>query len=70
MLRFVSNCRSAHKNEQLLSGELSRNERDRAKIIWFRNEQSVINDKYFKQLQYNLGAYKDDDGVIKLKGSL
>ncbi len=70
VLRFVSNCRSAHKNEQLLSGELSRNERDRAKIIWFRNEQSVINDKYFKQLQYNLGAYKDDDGVIKLKGRL
>ena len=70
VLRFIDNCKRARKNEQLVLGELSSIERDHAKIMWFRNEQSVISEKYFKQLQYNLGAYVDEDGVIKLKGRL
>ena len=34
------------------------------------NEQASVDENKFSQLKYSLGAYKDVDGVIKLKGRL
>ena len=68
--RFVNNCIRAIKKQDLVLGEISLHERNEAKRLWLRNEQAEISDKQFKQLTYTLGAYKDDDGIIKLKGRL
>ena len=41
-----------------------------AKQLRLLNEQSRINHKELNQFKVALGAYRDEDGIIKLKGRL
>ena len=70
VLRFIDNCKRVIKKRQLKIGEISIDERMHAKRLWLINEQSQINDKQMNQLKISLGAYRDEDSVIKLKGRL
>ena len=70
VIRFVMNCKRAINSEDLKIGEISLDEKKHAKLLWLRHEQAYIDDNYLKQLKFNLGAYVDEDGVIKAKGRL
>ena len=72
VIRFVTNWTQTFSKpkQQLITGELSQDEKKYAKLLWLRKEQESIDEKHMKQLKYNLGAYRDEDGVIKLKGRL
>ena len=61
------NYKRAINREDLKIGEISLDEKKHAKL---RHEQAYIDDNYLKQLNFNLGAYVDEDGVIKAKGRL
>ena len=68
--RFSDNCKKAIKGDHLQVGEITVDERARAKQTWLLNEQAQINEKQIKQLKIVLGAYRDKDGIIKLRGRL
>ena len=70
MLRFGGNCKRAIKDNQLIVNEISLDEKKQAKWVWLINEQSQINYKQMNQLKTTLGAYRDEGGIIKLKGRL
>ena len=53
-----------------MKGEITFNERIEAKRLWLINEQSQIKDNNLKQLEFKLGAYRDKDDVLRLKGRL
>ena len=70
VMRFIDNCRRLIKKMQLKQGEISLDERMHAKRLWLRNEQSQINEKQLNQFKQALGAYRDENDIIKLKGRL
>ena len=68
--RFISNLMSRRKGEKLRSGATSMEERDGVKQMWLMYDQQSITIERLNQLVVSLGAYKDDNGIIKLKGRL
>ena len=51
-------------------GDITGGEYLHAKNMWIINEQKNIDEKQMNELKVDLGAYKDDVGLIKLKGRL
>ena len=49
---------------------ISLEEKSLARSKWLLNEQRLISDNQMNQLKISLGAYKDIDGLVKLKGRL
>ena len=70
VLRFINNIKLAIQKKEKSFGEISASERKSAKNLWLKHEQADITNKQFDQLQHALGAFRDEDGVIKLKGRL
>ena len=68
--RFIDNCKRAIKSDRLQIGEITNDERMRAKQKWLLNEQAQIKVNQMNQLKIGLGAYYDKDGIIKLRGRL
>ena len=68
--RFRANCKRAIIRQQLQTGEIMNEEKMQAKQLWLLNEQSCVNHKELDQFKVALGAYRDEDGIIKLKGRL
>ena len=70
VLRFINNLKSVIKKKPLQIGDLSVQEKSIVERMWIINEQTLIDSKSMLQFSISLGAFTDEDGVIKLKGRL
>ena len=57
------------KEKLYYTGDISLEEKSLARSKWLLNEQRLISDNQMNQLKIS-GAYKDIDGLVKLKGRL
>ena len=68
--QIVHKLKEVIKKELLMVSEITSEEKCAAKIMWLLNDQKCISETHSSQLRISLGAYKDSDGIIKLKGRL
>lgn len=68
VLRFINNCGSKEK----ISGEIVLDEINQARHMWIKQQQDIIlnDEKYLNKLKYSLGAYTDENGLLRVKGRL
>ena len=70
VLRAVHNFKSGAHGETL-AGPLSTEEYAYAENLWLREmQQSVIKSQRFKELEQQLGLYRDDNELLRCKGRL
>ena len=68
--RFIENCKSSIHGKDLLFSDVTPDKKAVAKNLWLINEQKSMDRKTLSQLTISLGAYVDNDGIIKLYGRL
>ena len=67
---FISNLIASIKKEKLITGEISTKDKLVIKQTWLLNELRKLTESQLTQFTISLGAFKDNDGIVRLKGRL
>ena len=67
VLRFIANCQT---KENRVLGEITSDELDSAEILLLKRIQKDIPIQKNKQLEYQLGVFTDEHGVIRCRGRI
>ena len=73
VIRFIQQLKKKTKlisNKEIFPDELQGSELENVKMLWIKNEQKMIliNPKRVKDLEYSLGLFIDDHGILRLRG--
>ena len=71
VLRFVSNLKRGLNKADKLSGDVTKEEIDQARILWYKYVQlEITKDKSFDQVKTSLSLFKDEHDVLRCKGRI
>ena len=73
VIRFISNMKSRvqRRYDEIKVEELEPSELERAEVLWIKTSQiRVQEDPNFKQLEHQLGLFKDSEGILRCQGRI